>query len=299
MAMVVMGGTLSAALSLLYLAPIPPGFVFLSYLASLPLFLLGLGVGLRSLYGAGLLATILIFLLEGPFIAGQFLIFSALGPAFLINRALLRRTKPSGEVAWYPSSFLLRDFTLYSGFIMLLALGAYLYVTQTQDVHLLAKNLLKSLDPNQQMTDMAPLLLKILPIVPGIIALSWGMMMLLNGALAQTLLVQTQRNVRPTPTLKELEAPQSFLILLGLSLLLSVIGVGSLEILGKNAAIVLIFPFFLIGLGSIHKWLRQTSYAIIGLTIFYALLFVFIWLALIVIVLGIIKPWIEKSTSSN
>jgi hypothetical protein len=299
MAMVVMGGTLSAALSLLYLAPIPPGFVFLSYLASLPLFLLGLGVGLRSLYGAGLLATILIFLLEGPFIAGQFLVFSALGPTFLINRALLRRTKSSGEVAWYPSSFLLRDFTLYSGIIMLLALGAYLYITQTQDVHLLAKNLLKSLDPHQQMTDMAPLLLKILPTVPGIIALSWGMMMMLNGALAQTLLVQTKRNLRSTPRLKDLEAPQSFLILLGLSLLLSVIGVGSLEILGKNAAIVLIFPFFLIGLGLIHKWLQQTPYTIIWLTIFYVLLLVFIWLALIVIVFGIIKPWIKKSAPSN
>ncbi len=293
-----MGGTLSAALSLLYLVPIP-GLVLFSYLAPLPLFLLGLGLGLRSLYGAGLLATLLVFLLEGPFMAGQFIVFSALGPAFLVNRALLQRTKASGEVVWYPSSFLLRDLTLYSGIIMLLALGAYLYITQTQDMHMLTKNLLKSLDPKQQMTVMTSILLKSLTFIPGLTALSWSLMTLVNGALAQTLLVRTQQNLRPTPTLKELEAPQSFIILLGLSLLLSVIGVGSLEILGKNAAIVLVFPFFLVGLGLVHNWLRQTSYTVIGLIVFYALLVFFLWPTLIVIVLGIIKPWIGKTTSSN
>jgi len=298
MAVVGMGGILSAALSLLYLIPIP-GLVFLSYLAPLPLFFLGLGVGLRSLYGAGLIATLLIFSLVGPFIAAQFFAFSALGPAFLINRALLQRTKSSGEIAWYPTSYLLRDFSLYSGFVMLLALGAYLYITQTQDVHIIVKNLLEALDPKQQISDLEPLLLKILPTIPGFIAFSWGVMMLLNGTLAQSLLVRLHRNLRPTPNLKDLETPQSFLILLGLSLLLSVIGVGSLEILGKNATIVLIFPFFLVGLGLVHKWLRKTSYTIIGLLVFYALLFVFLWPILFVIVLGIIKPWIEKSAPSN
>ncbi|MBY0502021.1 MAG: DUF2232 domain-containing protein [Alphaproteobacteria bacterium] len=298
MAIAGVGGFLSAALSLLYLIPIP-GLVFFSYFAPLPLFLIGLGVGLRPLYGAGLLSTALIFLFEGPFSAGQYFVLTALGSAFLVNRALLNRKTSSKEISWYPSSFLLRDFTLYLGIIMLLGLGVYLYITQNEDMHKLVKSFLEILDPNQQIKGAEALLLKLLPTIPGCIALIWGMVILFNSTLAQGILSHYKKNLRPTPTLEDLEVSWSFLLLLCLSLLLSIIGVGSLEILGKNAAIVLIVPFFLVGLGLVHKWLRKTSFAMAALTFFYLILFLFLWPALFVIILGILKPWIEKSTQPN
>ncbi|MBI2707377.1 MAG: hypothetical protein HYX35_03575 [Proteobacteria bacterium] len=290
----VLGGLLSSALGVSYLLPFP-GFVLFSYLAALPLFLLGLGVGLRPLYGAGVIATLLTFLLESPLSAGEFFFFSALGPAFLVNRALLNREKSSGEISWYPASYLLRDFTFVTGFVMLLALGGYFYLTEGGDPQTLIKTLLNTLDPEGHMRDAQPILVKIFPVLPGFFAFSWGIMMLVNGVLAQGLLVRFNRNLRPSPSLENLSVPKSFLIAFALFFLLSFVGVGHLEILGKNGAFVLAFPFFLVGLGLVHRWLHKTSYALVGLTLFYFLLGLFLWPIVFVILLGILKPWIEKS----
>lgn len=292
------GGLASATLSLLYLLPIP-GLAFLSYFSPLPFFLLGLSSGLRPLYGAVVIATLLVCLIGGLFTGGEFFIFSGLGPAFLVNRALLNRKTASKKRAWYPASFLLRDLTLSSGLVMLLGLGVYLYFTHGGDTQIFVKMLLKNLDPHNQIREAEPLLRTILPLLPGFFALSWAVMMLINGSLAQGVLVRFQRNLRPSPSLKTLEPPKMFLILFGLALLLSLIGVAPLELLGKNTAFVLAFPFFLIGLGFVHGWFQKTPYATISLTFFYFFLLLLIWPALFVVLLGILKPWIAKSPHSS
>ena len=116
------GGLLSATLSLLHLFPVP-GLILFSYLAPLPLFLIGLGVGLRPLYGAALIGTLITFIAEGPLLSSEFLISSVLGPILLSNRALLHRKTSAGKSKWYPSSLLLKDLTHVSAFIMILGLG--------------------------------------------------------------------------------------------------------------------------------------------------------------------------------
>ncbi len=291
-AIAVGGGLLSSILSLFPLFPIP-------LLAPLPLFLIGLGVGLRPMYVAGGVASLFVLLLEGPFPAAEFFIFFALGPSFLIYRALLKRKKSSGEIKWYPSSLLLRDLTTISSTVMLLALAAYIYVIKGWDVTIVVKNFLKAIDPEGQLKDMEPLITQIIPFLPGLFAFWWGLMMLINGALAQGLLVRFKRNLRPSPSFQDLEAPRVFLILLGISFILSLIGVGYLGLLGKNSVLIFAFPFFLIGLSLVHRWFHKTSFATLGLTVFYFVLLVFFWPVVFVILLGILKPWIEKSISSN
>lgn len=298
MAITIVGGLLSAALSLFHLLP-TPGLALISYFAALPLFLLGLGIGLRPLYGAGLIATALILLIAGPIVSAEFFVFSVVGPALILNRALLNRKTSSGKVAWYPSSLLLRDLTLMSGGIMLLALGAYIYLMQGSNVADLVKTLFKTIDPQNHMREIEPIFVKIFPLLPGFFAFSWTIMMLINASFAQGLLIRFKRNLRPSPSFEDLEAPKSFLILLGLSLLLSVVGVGYVELLGKNVAFVFIFPFFLIGLGFIHQWLHKSKFSMAWLTLFYFFLFVFLWPAIFVILLGILKPWLEKMTLSK
>ncbi len=293
--LILLGSFLSTLLAVSSLLSLP-GIALFSYLASCPLFLVGLGLGLRPLCGAGAIATLLVFFLGGPLVAGEFFLFSVFGPAVLVSRALLNRTKSSGEMSWYPSSYLLRDFTCAMGVVMLLALGAYIYLTQGGDPHALVKTLLQSLDPQGQIKEAETLLVKIFPFLPGFFAFSWGIMILINAALAQGLLVRFNQNIRPSPSLKNLAVPRSFLIAFALFFLLSFVGVGYLELLGKNGTFVLAFPFFLIGLGLIHRWLHKTSYALVGLTLFYFLLGLFLWPIVFVILLGILKPWIEKST---
>lgn len=294
----ILGGLFSATLALLPLLVLPNLIVF-SYLVPLPFFLLGLGVGLRPLLGAGLLATALVLLFEGPLPTAEFFLFSFLGPVFLVHRALLNHKKSSGEVVWYSPSFLLRDFTIFSGIVMIVALGVYLYWAKDGNLYALSKNFLSAFDPQGQVKNGEALLMKLLPFLPGLFAFSWMVMMLLNAAIAQGILVRIKANLRPTPSFRALQIPKSFLIAMGLSLVLSVVGVGTLELLGKNGALLLAFPFFLSGLGIIHFLLQKTSFAKIGLTIFYCVLIFFLWPALLVVLLGMLKPWIEKSPSTN
>lgn len=182
---------------------------------------------------------------------------------------------------------------------MTMALGVYLYFIPDGNFAPFAKPFLDVFASHEQGPEAQRLLNIIFPLLPGIFTVSWMIMLLLNTAIAQGLLVHIKANLRPTPSLMVVRLPQSFLIVLGLSLLLSFIGVGTLELLGKNAALTLSFPFFLAGLGIVHALIHRTSFAKWGLIAFYVLLLVFFWTAGLVIFLGAIRPWIEKEASAN
>jgi len=294
------GGLISATLALLPMTFLPSLALLSFFTTPLPLFLLGLGSGLRPLLGAGLLATVIIFVSQGLLPAAQFFILSVLGTAFLVHRALTYQQKPSGETVWYSPSFLLRDFILLSGLIMIFSLGVYLYLFQGKDIHTIVKIILENFDPHGNIAEGEELVTTLFPFFPGFFTLLWMLVMVLNGSVAQGFLTQIKANLRPTPSLKAIQLPHGFYITLGLSLLLSVIGVGTLELLGKNAALILAFPFFLTGLGIVHDLLHKTSFAKIGLTLFYCFLFLFPFLpALLVVFLGMLKPWIEKLSPKN
>ena len=179
-------------------------------------------------------------------VGGQFLLLALLGPIFLINRALLHRTRASGEITWYPAPALLKDFILAIGLVMLIAFGVYLYITQG-DPHLYVHKLLEILDPQGQIQEAETFFSKILPVIPGLFALSWGITIFSNGIIAQGLLIRFKKNVRPTPSLETLHLSKVFSIAFVLFLILSFVGVGYIEILGENAALVLAFPLFSYG----------------------------------------------------
>jgi uncharacterized protein YybS (DUF2232 family) len=292
MAQTIGGGLFSATLVLLPLMQIP-SLVLLSCFTSLPFFLLGLRYGLQPLIGAGLVATLTVFLFEGPLLTTEFFLFSFLGPTFLVHRALMQGTTPSGERVWSSPSALLRDFTLLAGIIMIVALGVYLSFFQENNVQPFIRAFLQHVDP-QALKDVEPLLATLFSFLPGFFTFSWMLLMVLNASVAQGILVRFNANLRPTPSFKAIQLPKNFLIAVGLSLALAFIGVGTLELLGKNAALVLSFPFFLTGLGIVHYLFHKTSFAKVGLTLFYCALLLFLWPALFVIFLGLVRPWIEK-----
>lgn len=289
-----LGGFASAALGLCALVFPFPGAVVLSYFSLLPLFLVGLGLGLRPLYGASVLVIALSFLVDTPLSVLQTMLAILLGPIFLVNRALLYRTKSSGEFYWYPSAELLKMFTLSLGAFLILAFGVYFYTTQGEDPQTYILKLLEVLDPQKQIgKDAEYVLATAFPLLPGLFSISWGLMVLINGAMAQGILVRLKKNLRPSPSLETLDVPKSFSLLFAACLLLSFISIGYTDVLAKNLACVLAFPFFLVGLGVGHRLIQKTSHTTIALTLFYLLL-LFFWPILIVMGVGLLKPWIEK-----
>ena len=297
LAVIVGGGFLSAALALIHFLPFP-GLVFFSYFALLPLFLLGLGVGLRPFYGASLLATLLVFIGGGSMAAGEFFLLSVFFPGMLITRILLNRTTSAGNISWYPASLILRDFTLLSLCIALLGFGFYIFLLHGRDIQTVVQPFFAAMDPQGHLGDIQPVLIKLIPVLPGLFAFSWCVMVLVNGALAQGLLVRFQHNLRPSPSLRSLTISPSFMIAFGVCLLLSVVGVGYIDAFGKSGSFVLSFPFFFVGLGMVHQWLNRISYPTLWLTLFYLSLCFLFWPIILVVLLGLLRPWLEKFLSS-
>lgn len=288
-----LAGLTSAAFALVNFLPLP-GLIIFSYFSALPLFLIGLAAGMPSFYGASLSATLLVFLGGGALAAGEFFLVSVFFSGILISRALLNRQTSTGKPSWYPSSLLLRDFTLICLFICFLGCLLYIYLLHGRDVQLVLQPFFEKLDPEGQLQVSLPLLIKNLAVLPGIFAFSWGVMTLLNGAIAQGILVRYQRNMRPSLSLKSLTIPFGFMIAFGLCLLISVVGGGGVDVFGKSGACVLALPFFLIGLGMIHQWVALTSRSTLLLTLFYVFLAFLFWPTMLVILLGLLRPLLEK-----
>lgn len=185
-------------------------FYFLAYLSCfsgfspLPLFLLGLGKGLRPLYAAGLLATALlgffIFLFNGLnfyllYSIISFFVFSLLGIFILVNRALLHYKIASGEVIWYSSSSLLRDFVLLSLVIFCLQLGKHLYWHPLTLLDVFGETFSRTIE-NQEDPKLISRIFENFVIVFDIF--SWIFKMIINGLLAQWILVKFKLNLRPS-----------------------------------------------------------------------------------------------------
>ncbi len=85
-------------------------------------------------------------------------------------------------------------------------------------------------------------------ILPGIVAISWMVMTLTNGSLAQGVLARFGASWRPSPDLAALALPMWIPILLAFAAGATILG-GTSRLLGINVMIVLAVPFCLAGLG--------------------------------------------------
>lgn len=288
----VLAGILCAGLTILpsYLPSVLT--FFLVYFSFVPLFAVGLGMGLVPLYGATGVAALIIFLGSSLMDVSQFFLQALLGPVFLVNRALLYRQNKKGQTVWYPASQLLVMFSAAMGGILLFALGAYLYVTHGQDPQLYIQQFVQVIDPQGQLS-VRPFFTKILLVLPGLFAVIWGAVMVLNGLVAQGILVRFKKNLRPTPSLNDIQLHPLFSVAFLGCCFVAWLGLGTLGILAANVACVLSFPLFLVGLSLCRQRIYQTPFKGPLLILFYLLL-CFLWPALFVLMIGILKPWIEK-----
>ncbi len=133
----------------------------------------------------------------------------------------------------------------------------------------------------------------LVPFWPSIQVIPWLATLLTNVWIAQTLLNKIKKSVRPPLRFSDAYIPTGFLMILAFS---GVIGYLFFESeIGKiasNIAIVTLFPYFLMGLGTIRLFV-QLKYGMIGFT-FVMLLFLMIpALTVVVTMLGIFEPWLN------
>lgn len=265
----------------------PPGSMILIYLAQLPLFAVGLWLGVGASILAGLAASLILAAASNTVVAAAFAGLNAIPVALLVRQSLLARTGIGGAIEWYPPGLLTAWLT---GLGLGAIAAALLLFGGPEGVQATLRGVLTPLLSQQDVESIPEqdeLLNFVAFILPGIVATSWMVMTATNGCLAQGLLVRFGANRRPSPDLAALGLSMWIPLLLALAGLVTIFG-GTARFLGINVIIVLAVPFCLAGLAVLHTLARRFPRPAILLVTFYVLAGLFGWPLLLIAVLGLL-----------
>ena len=267
------------------------GGVLLAYFCQLPLFVIGLSLGTTASVIAGAVAAAGVIAVSGVLGAFVFILVNAAPVVFLVRQGLLSRPDGNGNTEWYPPGLLAVGSTLY-GLGLLVVAWLWLSVSTggiEESVRAYLGEVTSTILQGQPAEMQQALIDNVAPILPGTVALSWLVMLVINGVLGQGLVARFERNLRPSPDFAMLELP-NWLTVLGAALLIGAILLpGTLGYFAKSAAFILALPFFLVGLSVIHVAARRISAGTLLLVLFYLLMLLFGWPAVFVAFFGLIE----------
>jgi hypothetical protein len=132
---------------------------------------------------------------------------------------------------------------------------------------------------------------RLTPLFPAITALSWLVMVVINAALAQSLLTRAGKNLRPVVNYAHTTLPEWFYWMFVAVAAAALLASGSIEYLTRNLAVIFVAPFLFIGLGVLHTMSRRVSAPGLALTAIYVFLILFSWAGVFVAGLGYLEPW--------
>ncbi len=283
-------GLLQAALTL----PAAGGLL-LAYIAPLPLFLAGLGLGVRGAVIAVLVAGVLSTPFAGlTFAATQMLVYGL--PVVVVSRqALLSRDDGHGQVLWYPPGHLMLWLSGMAMVGLVLALAGLTLFGDGPIAYL--RSVVEPFAAQFTVPEQREMLLAMTDYLPAFFAVSWTLGLIFNGVLAQGLLVRFGHNLRTTPELADFRLPVAWIGVLVAALLLSSFD-GLTGMLGKTLAAIAIVPYFLLGLGVVHGFFRAWKARTMILILFYGLLL--LWpLPVFIAGLGFLKALLGLRAGSN
>ena len=245
------------------------GGLILAYIAPLPLFLVGLGLGLQGAVISVLVVGALSIPIAGPLYGAIQVLVYGLPIIILCRQALLSRTDAQGQVHWFPAGQIL---IWLSGIAMtgllLVAAGLSLFSDG------LMAHVAAFIDPVialLPLPEQREMLLSLADFMPALFAISWIMGLIFNGILAQGLLVRFGQNLRPTPNMMEITLPVAWIGVLAGAIFAATLE-GLLGVIGKTLAAIAIVPYFLLGLGVIHGHIRAWRARWIILILLYSLM---------------------------
>ncbi len=266
---------------------------FVAYFVQLPLFFCGLAFGFASVTFASAGATIVALLLGGVLAAIGFVLIEVAPTVLVVRQALLWRER-DGIVEWYPTGRILAELTLLTGGLVLLGLlwlafgeggveGAF---------ERFAQALSTEAGTAAAAAQLHALTVRWARWVPGIVAMSWMLMTILNAVLAQLLARRAGWARRPMPDIATLEVPRYCAIALALALAAVLAADGFLGYVAAAAVLVFAVPALFQGLAVIHTLSRRRAPNRVPLILFYVLLTVFSWpLVPLVVLLGLVDVW--------
>ncbi len=271
--------------------------ILLAYLATVPLFLAGLGAGFASGLVAVVCGTAGLFATAPPEVATFYAIADSFPALVLVFIATRQRVTSIGRF-YLSEGAILSALVIYPCLIFIAAYAATMntdggLLKMTQDAFAgISTQATKMLSDNgQQVTpEMTLKLTQYLDMVarmaPALGMCAWFFSTLIALVAAQSFLCQKQWNLRPAFSLSELRVPVWLLVLAAASIGAAAFAPEPYNYVGLNLSLVLSIPFFLIGLAVIHALAARSRYATAILVVFYILISVAITLVPFVALLG-------------
>ncbi len=283
--------------SLLNLSVLTGGIasIFLSILVALPLFLSGLGLGTRGVMISVLVAAVIIGFVGGLTFAGSFLLLSGI-PAIIVSRqALLAKPNANGQLEWYPIAMLVVWLTglvaVYAGLALIFAAGDEGGVWQQVAilVHTTFEAMSAELPKDSESPFNEATVEFFVRVLPAVLAASWMLGIVVDAALAQTILRRAGKNIRPLADITDFRLPNwlaaIFLGAMAIALWLP----GDFSIIGIAVSGVIATAYFFQGLAVVHALARNMKVGKFFLVPFYMLLIIFVgWLTIVVFGLGLV-----------
>ena len=308
----IIGSLAGAASALLVLtaASGPLGFL-LGYLAPMPLFFVGLthgvpAVAMAGAVGAGINAV------YGLLTGGVYLVVFAAPVFVMVRQALLARpaeeagpeagvgkAEISGGLEWYPAGRLLTWLVCWALGLLAVALlatsgeggltGALEPLLQ-QFLAAMPPEALKA--PGAETGDMGAVAKRLAMLMPAVFGVSWLVMMVVNGTLAQGLAGMVKQNRRPSPQYGALTLPRFLVISLAAASVAGFALSGEAKVVAWTVAAILLVPYFMQGLAVVHAMAAKAAATGLILAAFYAALVVAgALVGGLVLILGLIEEW--------
>lgn len=277
--------------------------VILVWLAPAPLFFAGLTLHVRGAMIAAAAGTAVIAVAGDPATAIAYALSNAVAPIILCRFALLSRSYVDNDgqpqTEWYPTG---RLFAVLCVLASLFVAGGALYslghaeglrgiIASVIDIEGLSAAIAQmQVQTGGKALDEA-VLRTMLPVVALLsVATAWPLSMIASGALAQAVAQRFGPPLRPSPGLANLQLPQR----LNLVLLASIIATflpGTAGLAASAIAAIFALPYFFLGLSTVHVISRRLPARPFALTVFYVSMFLFSWLILLTVGLGLAEQF--------
>jgi hypothetical protein len=271
------------------------GAPIFAYFVQLPLLFVGLSLGLAPAGLASLGSLGLVILFGGSIAAVVFLVLQV-GPSLLaIRQILLKRQGADGSTEWYPPGRVLGQLVLYAGVVMVLTLVWVRWLTG--DIDASFTGAMNAVIGELGATDgpaamVGRQIAEYAAIVPGVVAVSWVLMTIINGVIAQALAVRSGQVQRPSFALAALALPTWCGPAFAVATLAAFLVGGDAAYFAQGLAAVFAVPFLLQGLAVVHSAADRVKARGLVLTVFYVVLLLFSWpLVGGVVLLGLLEDW--------
>ncbi len=267
----------------------------LFYLAPLPLYLAGFGIGTKGAMIAIAAAVITAGLIGGAYIAIPMALAYGVPVMMATQQALRSAPDRTGKPVWTPIGHVVGSFTAI-GVAGLFFMGLVTMMDASIEslsgaVTNFITEALNTMAGDVPADARDAIVGGLASFFPGMAVASWILMHIVNAAAAQAALIKSGRSIRPKTSYTDMVLPDWCSWVLVVSGVIALALPGDWSYLGHNLVIVAMVPFFLAGLAVVHSFARRTNSAMLLLVSFYIIILVLGWAAFVVAGIGVIEQW--------